>query len=176
MLLLSHVLVTLEAHHHFHFPKEAKLHLLSTCGRKLLFVWCSGKMSPSIQCSQSGRPWHPLLERFNSHWFFGFNSLIWSNHSGRLSRAGRERIFNSDNNTLLWENKPHRFFIITIMIIHVSSLCLDVWNLTSMNRNPPTEFKNLKVPTDNGEDRLGSVHTIWNAQVHFHCNHPCHFH
>ena len=36
-----------------------------------------------------------------------------------------------------------------------------------MNRNPPTEFKNLKVPTDNGEDRLGSVHTIWNAQVHF---------
>ena len=44
-------------------------------------------------------------------------------------------------------------------------------NQTDVIRQPPTDFKDLKVSTGVGEDRLGSVHTVWSAEVLYRHNH-----
>ena len=44
-------------------------------------------------------------------------------------------------------------------------------NQTDVTRQLPTDFKDLKVSTGVGEDRLGSVHTVWSAEVLYRYNH-----
>ena len=44
-------------------------------------------------------------------------------------------------------------------------------NQTDVTRQLPTDFKDLKVSTGVGEDRLGSVHTVWSAEVLYRHNH-----
>ena len=46
-------------------------------------------------------------------------------------------------------------------------------NQTDVTRQLPTDFKDLKVSTGVGEDRLGSVHTVWSAEVLYRHNHCC---